>query len=680
MERLVGGASKRCSGRLALTRSHSVAFGSIRATLLLWFLLITLGSVAAVAVVASVLTQRNLERSILEHLAALAETRAVQIEELVDARVAAISALARDPSLVRAFESLESDEKVPAEFESFLGRLSEGLGLESLALVSIEDRVLIAFGSANGLSGADLTRTPWVGGPLAAAVDRAGTLLQADLSSLQPLAGRRRPGLFVAGPVLDGPRVAGVLVAQIDEGPIDALIGDVSGLGETGQTVAVHDDGTSLVVAAPLRDDRNAAGTRRLTRDVETYRSAIRGEGRVGYGIGPSGREVIGAWFHLPALRWSVSVEQDAEEAFAPARRQAWTILAVAAMLAIPAALAALVVASTLGRPIRTVSHTLARAAEGDLRDAPEAAGRGELRQLLESLARMMRDLGGMLGGVRHTSRDIATTAAEVRETAGRQHTVVQDLGSSAAQIAAAVEEMSATGSQLATTAEGVGTLAEDTAARAERGRQGLDRMRDSIGGLDRTSEGVCGHLAEIRRRAEGVGAVVVSITRVANRTNLLSINAAIEAEKAGAHGRGFGVVATEINRLADQTAAAALEVEAIVEGMQQSVSAGAEAMDGLAGVVRSSVETASGVAGDLAAILEAIADLRDRFTGLRDGVEAQSQGALQVRDAMRQLRDSSRLASEVVERLQSSAVRLDEASRGLEGAVDRFQLENGSS
>jgi len=658
----------------------SVAFGSIRATLLLWFLLITLGSVAAVAVVASVLTQRNLERSILEHLAALAETRAVQIEELVDARVAAVSALARDPSLVQAFESLEAGGGADAGREAFLGTLAEGLGLRSLLLVSTRGRVLDAFGGeSNGLDEADLSAAPWAGGPLASAVDRAGTLLQADLSALQPLSGRRRPALFVAGPVLDGPRVAGVLVAQIDEAPIDALIGDVSGLGETGQTVAVHDDGTSLVVAAPLRGDSDAAGTRRLTRDVEPYRRAIAGEGRVGYGIGPSGREVIGAWFHLPALRWSVSVEQDAAEAFAPARRQAWTILGIAAVLAIPAGLAALIVASTLGRPIRSVSQSLARAAAGDLRDAPQASGRGELRQLLESLARMMRDLGGMLGGVRRTSRDIAITASEVRETAGRQHTVVQDLGSSAAEIAAAVEEMSATGTQLATTADGVGSLAEATATRAERGRRGLDRMRESIGGLDRTSEGVCGHLAEIRERADGVGAVVVTITRVANRTNLLSINAAIEAEKAGAHGRGFGVVATEINRLADQTAAAALEVEAIVDGMQQSVSAGAEAMDGLAGVVRSSVETASEVAADLAAILAAIADLRDRFTELRDGVDAQSQGALQVRDAMRQLRDSSRLAGEVVERLQSSAVRLDEASRGLEGAVDRFQLEDAS-
>jgi methyl-accepting chemotaxis protein len=659
----------------------SVAFGSIRATLLLWFLLITLGSVAAVAVVASVLTQRNLERSILEHLAALAETRAVQIEELVDARVAAVSALARDPSLVQAFESLEAGSGPDAGREAFLGTLAEGLGLRSLLLVSTRGRVLDAFGGeSNGLDEADLSSAPWAGGPLASAVDRAGTLLQADLSALQPLSGRRRPALFVAGPVLDGPRVAGVLVAQIDEAPIDALIGDVSGLGETGQTVAVHDDGTSLVVAAPLRGDSDAAGTRRLTRDVEPYRRAIAGEGRVGYGIGPSGREVIGAWFHLPALRWSVSVEQDAAEAFAPARRQAWTILGIAAVLAIPAGLAALIVASTLGRPIRSVAQRRARAAAGDLRDAPQPSGRGELRQLLESLARMMRDLGGMLGGVRRTSRDIAITASEVRETAGRQHTVVQDLGSSAAEIAAAVEEMSATGTQLATTADGVGSLAEATAARAERGRRGLDRMRESIGGLDRTSEGVCGHLAEIRERADGVGAVVVTITRVANRTNLLSINAAIEAEKAGAHGRGFGVVATEINRLADQTAAAALEVEAIVDGMQQSVSAGAEAMDGLAGVVRSSVETASEVAADLAAILAAIADLRDRFTELRDGVDAQSQGALQVRDAMRQLRDSSRLAGEVVERLQSSAVRLDEASRGLEGAVDRFQLEDASA
>lgn len=656
------------------------SLGSIRATLVGWFLVIALGSVAIVAILASYFPERSLELAILSNLAALAETRAVQIEELVDSRVSAVSALSRDPSIVEAFDSLLAGARPSSQLSAALGTVAEGLGLSSLSLVALDGRVLASFGmGVKPLSGADLRAAPWSGGPLAAAVDRASTLLQADIAGLQPLPGRRRPGLFVAGPVFDGPRVAGVLVAQIDEAPIDAAIGDVTGLGETGQTVAVLLDGTSLRLAAPLRDDPDAAGIRTLSGVSDAYRRAARGDGWVGYAIGPAGREVIGAWFHLPALRWSVSVEQDADEAFAPARRQRLAIFAVAGATAVPAILVALGVAGRLARPIREAATSLVRTAGGDLDHAVAVRGRGEIRLLLGALDRMVRDLGGMLLGIRTTGRELASVAGEVRETASHQHRVVQDLSSSAAEIAAAVEEMSATGRQLAVTASEVASVADETADRAERGREGLDRMRDAIGTVDSTSRAVSGRLAEIRERAEGVGAVVVAITRVANRTNLLSINAAIEAEKAGSHGRGFQVVAAEIGRLADQTAAAALEVESIVSSMQGSVEQGATSMQGLSEVVAGGVEIASAVADDLAAILESVSTLRDNFGELRGGIEAQSEGATQIRDAMRHLAASAETARSIVERLRQAGDGLERSAGSLQGSVERFRLPSRS-
>lgn len=656
--------------------SGAAALGSIRATLLGSFLAISLGSVALVSILASQLAERTLERTILESLAALAETRAVQIEELVDARVSAVAALARDPSLVGAFAALRRGEAPSAELAASLGTIAQGLDFSALALVAADGRVLAAFGEASlPLEAADLRQPPWAGGPIASAVDRASTLIQADFAGLQPIPGRGRPALFVAGPILDGPRVAGVLVAQVDEAPIDAAIGNVTGLGETGQAVAAYLDGAALRVAAPLREDPGAAGVRTLSGVSEAYRRAVRGEGSVGYAVGPGGREVIGAWFHLPALRWSLSVEQDADEAFAPARRQRLAILAVAGATAIPAAFVALLVAGRIARPIRDASAALALAARGDLDHTVAVRGRGEIRGLLESLQRMVVDLGGMLLGIRSTGRELGAVAGRVRETATNQHRVVQDLSSSAAEIASAIEQMSATGRQLAATASGVAEVADETAGRAERGRQGLERMREAVGALDATSDSVGARLAEIRERADGVGAVIGTIARIASRTNLLSINAAIEAEKAGPHGRGFQVVAAEINRLSDQTAAAALEVESIVAGMQRSVAEGASAMDGLSGVVRSGVGIASSVSEDLAAILESVAALRGSFAELKGGIDAQSEGALQIRDAMRHLAASAENARAIVERLREAGDQLDRSAGSLQGSVERFRL-----
>ena len=93
--------------------------------------------------------------------------------------------------------------------------------------------------------------------------------------------------------------------------------------------------------------------------------------------------------------------------------------------------------------------------------------------------------------------------------------------------------------------------------------------------------------LAVLNEKASNINQVVTTITKVADQTNLLSLNAAIEAEKAGEHGRGFAVVATEIRRLADQTAIASYDIEQLVKEMQSAVSAGVMGMDKFSEEVR---------------------------------------------------------------------------------------------
>ena len=237
---------------------------------------------------------------------------------------------------------------------------------------------------------------------------------------------------------------------------------------------------------------------------------------------------------------------------------------------------------------------------------------------------------------------------------------------------------MSATSRQLSASAGAVGETADDTAGRAASGQGGLARLREAMQGLSATSGDVSGRLAEIRERAGRVGTVIGTITRVANRTNLLSINAAIEAEKAGAEGRGFQVVAAEIARLADETASAALEVEEIIAGMQSAVAEGARAMTDLASVVERGVSTSEGIGGDLARILEAIGSLRASFEELRSGIEAQSQGASQINDAMRQLAEGAGSTRDSVTRLRDAGDRLERSAVELDRSVERFQLPGG--
>src|SRR5687768_10090136 len=144
--------------------------------------------------------------------------------------------------------------------------------------------------------------------------------------------------------------------------------------------------------------------------------------------------------------------------------------------------------------------------------------------------------------------------------------------------------------------------------------------------------------LAVLNEKAGNINQVVTTITKVADQTNLLSLNAAIEAEKAGEYGRGFAVVATEIRRLADQTAVATYDIEQMVKEMQSAVSAGVMGMDKFSEEVRRGVEEVRQVSTQLVQIIQQVQSLTPRFETVNDGMEAQTTSAQQISEALRQL------------------------------------------
>src|SRR5262249_60013641 len=120
-----------------------------------------------------------------------------------------------------------------------------------------------------------------------------------------------------------------------------------------------------------------------------------------------------------------------------------------------------------------------------------------------------------------------------------------------------------------------VNHVSEETANLAGSGQASIGRMESTMRQIMEASSSITSKLAVLSEKTTNINSVVTTITKVADQTNLLSLNAAIEAEKAGEYGRGFAVVAREIRRLADQTAVATLDIEHMVKEMQAAVSAG---------------------------------------------------------------------------------------------------------
>jgi methyl-accepting chemotaxis protein WspA len=179
--------------------------------------------------------------------------------------------------------------------------------------------------------------------------------------------------------------------------------------------------------------------------------------------------------------------------------------------------------------------------------------------------------------------------------------------------------------------------------------------------------------LAAIQERAGDITSVVTTITKVADQTNLLSLNAAIEAEKAGEYGRGFAVVAREIRRLADQTAVATLQIERIVNDMRASVAAGVAGMDQFAHEVQQGVEQVRAVGGQLGQIITRVQALTPRFDTVNQGMQAQAEGAQQISEAMGQLREAVEQTATSLQESTRAIAQLNLAAQGLHDEISRF-------
>ncbi|HEX9872269.1 MAG TPA: methyl-accepting chemotaxis protein, partial [Candidatus Tectomicrobia bacterium] len=167
------------------------------------------------------------------------------------------------------------------------------------------------------------------------------------------------------------------------------------------------------------------------------------------------------------------------------------------------------------------------------------------------------------------------------------------------------------------------------------------------------------------------------TISKVAEQTNLLSLNAAIEAEKAGQYGRGFAVVAREIRRLADQTAEATLDIEHIVKEMTSAISAGVVGMDQFAHEVRQGAEAIRTVGAQLAQIISQVQVLTPRFDAVHEGMQAQAQGAQQINAAMIQLQDAAQRTMGSLHASTRAIAQLSEVSQRLHDGRGRLTGES---
>lgn len=369
-----------------------------------------------------------------------------------------------------------------------------------------------------------------------------------------------------------------------------------------------------------------------------------------------------------------MATESANEVLTAVSRAQNATIIGILLSI-ILALLSGWILVQAITHPLGQVIAAIEPMRRGDLSKRVSMVRNDEFGTLTQGLNLLSDDLTSLIGQVQRASIEVNTSVTEIAATSRQQQATASEIAATTTEIGATSKEISATSRELVKSMNDVAGVAEQTATLAADGQTGLARMQSTMHQIMDASGSINSRLSVLNEKAGNINTVVTTIAKVADQTNLLSLNAAIEAEKAGEYGRGFAVVASEIRRLADQTAVATLDIEQMVKEMQSAVSAGVMGMDKFSEEVRRGVEVAAQVSEQLTQIIEQVQTLTPNFEIVNEGMQSQSIGAQQISDALAQL---SEAAQQTVESLRQSNLAIEQMNgtvRGLQSGISRFTL-----
>ncbi|RUL87500.1 methyl-accepting chemotaxis protein [Tautonia sociabilis] len=692
------------------SRGFSLLPRTIAWRLTAWFLLIALVPCGALTAVLSGISSRSLESTARQNLRVIQASRSAELEDFARDRLRLTTALAHAPVFVQAAQALgQAAARAGADSEEFRAEAAaaseamefrtETLGFPGLLLFAPTGETLLRLGGAVD-PGASIVSGPLADSPLAALFENCRTLLMSDLSRFGRYEGSPQLLAFVGTPILDRDNaLVGVLALQLDNREVFRTLSNSTGLGQTGEVIVGGlDEGEggsgAITIVSPLRHARRqdadsatvilpsgqeATVSKRVELGSDVARPLQEAVmARRGYGetIDYRGEPVLASWGYLPSYQWGLVVKQDVDEAFALIGQQRTAMALMLSLTVVGVVLAALLVARSIARPIRVAAEVAQRIADGDLTGRVELEADGETGQLLGSFRTMTEYLRRLIGQIKSSSVQLTGTATAITAASRQQERTVQDYGASTNEAAAAVKQISATSQELLGTMNNVNQVASETARMAGEGREALIDMERSMRTLAESTGSISSRLSVISERANAINLVVTTITKVADQTNLLSINAAIEAEKAGEYGRGFLVVAREIRRLADQTAVATLDIDRMVKEMHQSVSSGVMEMDKFHEQVRQGVEEVNHLAERLGQIIDAVGDLTPRFEQVTEGMRAQALGADQIREAMVHLSEGASRSAASIREFNDATERLREAVSSLRQDISFFRIE----
>jgi len=369
-------------------------------------------------------------------------------------------------------------------------------------------------------------------------------------------------------------------------------------------------------------------------------------------------------------LTTSQTIVRDTDAASAKNLLLMATVLALAFGL-----LAAWAITRQIVIPLSQTLKVAERVAAGDLTHNLISERQDELGQLQRAMQSMTLGLRELIGGISNGVTQIASAAEELSAVTEQTSAGVNSQKVETDQVATAMHEMTATVQEVARNAE---EASEAAVAADQQAREGDKVVGEAIAQIERLAIEVGNStvaMSDLKRESDKIGSVLDVIKSVAQQTNLLALNAAIEAARAGEAGRGFAVVADEVRSLAQRTQKSTEEIEELIVGLQTGTQQVATIMDNSRSLTDSSVELTRRAGGSLASITRTVSAIQSMNQQIAAAAEQQSAVAEEINRSVLNVRDVSEQTSAASEETAASSVELARLGTNLQMLVGRFKV-----